>query len=458
LTRLNLGDLLDAEMKRLQQLQPNVRQPTTISGSRRSSPSVIGSQNTLSMSQQRKHQTANGSERSSPSIIGSHTPQALSQLTSTPLPSHYTSTSLLASQPFELPDVNISDLLNATMQSLNDVRTSSLAISPALSALSSADHGSRKKPGKRKNKDSNENCHGNGSRKTSRNSTAPSDKESLRDSNNAAGGKELLARKTLAEHSSQGHSGIISSGRCSLGLDDNSDDKFQGSWSSSGKNALEKCGQNMQRDGQMKADRTSATAAAGEVTANGICDESRTGLEVSGVVTNDAACKTVSNGSDVYCLQFSANNQMKADCTTAAAEAVISSSTNDELHSKLEVLGTVRNVTDSPVPHNSQSGSSQRVTINSSNSGGVSPLQSIVAQRLSKFAFSDKLLQRCQQTRSTSSSPSGPVTHVSSQAQAVSDQTAGARHATGNYDYEIFTLSINVMAREGRGQLPLNFV
>jgi len=317
LTRLKLDDLLDAELMQLQQQELKYQRGMTLSGAGRSSPVIVCSQ----------------------------TP--ISHLSSTPVSRSMSATSSL---PFELPDVNISDLLNTTIHSLNNVRSSmvgyqrtssvSLPISPALSALSqrlsSTDSSSKKKASNRKKAD--ENCRQNDLRKISHNFTA-NDKLSV------------TQKLTAGDCRKRQNSGCRN-----LAID--SDDEFEDSWSSS--NAKKRV-QEMRRDEQ-KADSRSAAAAAGEVV----------------------------------------------------------NKTDDESFSKRDVSDMVTDVTNSPASYNSDvcyAPSRSPVTPN-----GGSLQRSAVAQRLSKFAFNDKLLQQRQQLPA-----SDHVTCVKSRSPAVDEQNAQNR-------------------------------
>jgi len=307
LTRLKLDDLLDAELMRLQQQEMKYQRMMTLSGS----------------------------VSSSSVIAGSYT--AVSQPTSTPASQ---SISASSSQPFELPDVDISDLLNATVHSLNDVRSSLAGCQPnsLLSAssqrLSSTDRDSKKKAGNRKK--GGENCRQNSARKSDHNLTANDKKPSV--------------TKTLTAGDSRKR-------RNSLAVD--SDDEFEDSWFSS---ATKKQVQEMRQDDQ-KADCGSSTAAAAGEVVDKTDDKSCNYQDESGIVT-DITC----HKSDVSCTLQS----------------------------------------QSPI---TLSGRSQQRTV--------------AAQRLSKFAFNDRLLRQRQQSPTSSR-----VTSVKSQSPAGTDQTL--QHGTGD--------------------------
>jgi len=179
LKQLKLDDLLIAELRRLQ--QQNYQQGLMLSDT-------------------------------NPLITSSHT--ASSHPASTPVSM---SVSASSSQPFELPHVNISDLLNTTVQPAGNLRSpvlgyqriSSASPAPASTTsqkLSRTDRGSKKKAGNRKIVDVN--CGQNTRRNVDQNSTATDDR--------------LAVTKVLSASDSRKRQ---SSGRCSLTRD--SDDEFQ---------------------------------------------------------------------------------------------------------------------------------------------------------------------------------------------------------------------------------------
>jgi len=185
LTQLKLHDLLDMELRQLQQQQQlRYQRESTLSGS-------------------------------SPVIVPSH--RASSQPSSTPVSRSLSTTSSL---PFELPDVNISDLLSTSIQSLNNVRSPLLSsVSPAISALSRkssqqlscTEQSSKKKASSRKSV--NENCH--------RNNAENGCQISAGNSNKPSGTKTISAGDSRKRQSSR-HS--------ALSLD--SDDEFEDSYRS----------------------------------------------------------------------------------------------------------------------------------------------------------------------------------------------------------------------------------
>lgn len=229
LTHLKLDDLLDVELRRLRQQELKFQQGLSLSGS-------------------------------SPAIVGSHT--ASSQPTSTPVSC---SISANSSQPFELPDVDISDLLSTTVQSPN---TSSRQ-------LSCTDRGNRKKANNRKKVD--ENCRQNNLRNVDHSSTANSNKLSVTNTLSAGDSR----KRQSSRHST-------------LALD--SDDEFEDLHCS---NVAKKQLKEAQHD-ESKADYRSA-AAEKVIHKTGV--ESCSKQDVTSVITNSPAscsldvCSSVSNSS-----------------------------------------------------------------------------------------------------------------------------------------------------------------
>jgi len=310
LTRLKLDDLLDAELMRLRQQELKCRQGKSQSGSGGSNPLNCG--------------------ESSPVIIGSFTS---SQPASTDVSR---SVSASTSVPFELPDVNISDLLNASIHSLNNVRSSvagyqrnssvSLPGSPAACVLSrqlsSTHRGSKKKAGIRKKADKN--CSQDNLGKVNHNLTANNNKP-----------------LTLTAGDSRKRQ---NSGHCSLAVD--SDEEFTDSWSS---NRVKKRVQEVRQDDQ-NVDCLSSAAAAGNA------------------VVCEASC-------------------------VVAARAVVDNSC-DESCIRQDMLGVITDVTNSPASVGSVvcSTPSSHLSITLSSSRSVQ--QTATAQRLSKFAFNDSSLRQ----------------------------------------------------------------
>ena len=147
LSRLKLHDLLDVEMKRLQQQAP-------------------------------KHQ------RALSSLDGSGCPSPVTILSSSQSLSAAAS-SASSSQPFELPDVDISDLLSLTVQSPKNVRSSLVDCRRTSSTLSATTRRPSGGDRSRKQKDAgsktkaDENCSQNNVRDTGVSRTATGDKSSV---------------------------------------------------------------------------------------------------------------------------------------------------------------------------------------------------------------------------------------------------------------------------------------
>lgn len=185
LSRLKLDDLLDIEMQRLQQEEVNYQREMTSSGP----PSLT------------------------PDAVSTVSSQTSFQLLSTPV--SQTASASSSSQPFQLPDVNISELLSTTIQSPTNFqlplagyqRTSAL-VSPASSIslfapsqqLPCTDRGIRNKSNNKKKV--NDNCRQNNLRNSDKSPAANGNKpSSVTKTSDDSQKRESVRRSTLAQDS-----------------------------------------------------------------------------------------------------------------------------------------------------------------------------------------------------------------------------------------------------------------